>query len=156
MMTSKVYEKCGIQIKIRPSACRVSKMRSEMTKITEFQICSGFAAVRSHAVLSVMLHKLYFLLAVKAGGVRVSKKQEAVPAGTNTRPTGRDKASIVSISKIHHMDVILHKITNSKFIEEMDKIVKSEYFLPSSFPSLLRLKMQCRFSNHIQEFQKPW
>jgi len=39
-----------------------------------------------------MLHKLYFLLAVKAAGVRVSKKQEAVPAGTNTRPTGRDKA----------------------------------------------------------------
>uniref|UniRef100_A0A8C9EWD6 Death associated protein like 1 n=1 Tax=Pavo cristatus TaxID=9049 RepID=A0A8C9EWD6_PAVCR len=50
---------------------------------------------------------------VKVGGVRVSKKQEAVPAGRNTGPTGRDKTSTVSISKIHHMDVMLRKISHN-------------------------------------------
>ncbi|XP_021253248.1 death-associated protein-like 1 isoform X2 [Numida meleagris] len=46
---------------------------------------------------------------VKAGGVRVSKKHEAVPAGRNTRPPGKDKTSMVSISRIHHVDVMLRK-----------------------------------------------
>ncbi|XP_042733887.1 death-associated protein-like 1 isoform X2 [Lagopus leucura] len=46
---------------------------------------------------------------VRAGGVRVSKKQEAIPAGRNAGPKGRDKTSVVSISKIHHMDVMLRK-----------------------------------------------
>ncbi|XP_021253247.1 death-associated protein-like 1 isoform X1 [Numida meleagris] len=50
---------------------------------------------------------------VKAGGVRVSKKHEAVPAGRNTRPPGKDKTSMVSISRIHHVDVMLRKISHN-------------------------------------------
>ncbi|XP_042733886.1 death-associated protein-like 1 isoform X1 [Lagopus leucura] len=50
---------------------------------------------------------------VRAGGVRVSKKQEAIPAGRNAGPKGRDKTSVVSISKIHHMDVMLRKISHN-------------------------------------------
>ncbi|XP_031446356.1 death-associated protein-like 1 isoform X2 [Phasianus colchicus] len=49
---------------------------------------------------------------VKAGGVRVSKKQEAIPAGRNAGPKGRDKTSIVSISKMHQTDVVLRKISH--------------------------------------------
>ncbi|XP_065606637.1 death-associated protein-like 1 [Cyrtonyx montezumae] len=49
----------------------------------------------------------------KAGGVRMSKKQEAVPAGRNARPLGRAKTRIVNISKIHHVDVMLHKISHN-------------------------------------------
>uniref|UniRef100_A0A8C0F7B6 Uncharacterized protein n=1 Tax=Bubo bubo TaxID=30461 RepID=A0A8C0F7B6_BUBBB len=37
------------------------------------------------------LHKLYFLLAVKAGGMRVSKKQESGPVEKNAKAPGKEK-----------------------------------------------------------------
>ncbi|XP_015724794.1 death-associated protein-like 1 isoform X2 [Coturnix japonica] len=51
--------------------------------------------------------------AVKPGGVRASKKQEAVTAGRNTKATGKDKTSVSSASKIHHMDVVLRKMSHN-------------------------------------------
>ncbi|XP_072198397.1 death-associated protein-like 1 [Excalfactoria chinensis] len=49
----------------------------------------------------------------KAGGVKASKKQEAITAGRNTKPTGKDKTSVASISNIHHMDVMLRKMNHN-------------------------------------------
>lgn len=34
---------------------------------------------------------MYFLLAVKAGGMRVPKKHEYGPVGKNAKPPGKDK-----------------------------------------------------------------
>ncbi|XP_032045465.1 death-associated protein-like 1 isoform X2 [Aythya fuligula] len=46
--------------------------------------------------------------AVKAGGMRVSKKQENGLVKKNTKPPGKDKTSaVVSISKIQKMSVVL-------------------------------------------------
>uniref|UniRef100_A0A8C3GQR3 Death associated protein like 1 n=1 Tax=Cairina moschata TaxID=8855 RepID=A0A8C3GQR3_CAIMO len=46
--------------------------------------------------------------AVKAGGMRVSKKQENGLVKKNAKPPGKDKTSaVVSISKIQKMSVVL-------------------------------------------------
>ncbi|NXC39242.1 DAL1B protein, partial [Penelope pileata] len=38
---------------------------------------------------------------VKAGGVRVSKKQENVPAGKNAKPPGKDKTRKRTVEKLY-------------------------------------------------------
>ncbi|KAM9380546.1 death-associated protein-like 1 [Phaethornis superciliosus] len=46
--------------------------------------------------------------AVKAGGMRVSKKQESRPAEKNAKPPGKEKSSaITSFSKTQTADVLL-------------------------------------------------
>lgn len=42
-------------------------------------------------ILEVLLLIFHFLLAVKAGGMRVSKKQENGPVEKNAKPLGKDK-----------------------------------------------------------------
>ncbi|XP_017934393.2 death-associated protein-like 1 [Manacus vitellinus] len=47
-------------------------------------------------------------LCVKAGGMRVSKKQENGPVEKNTKPAGKEKSSaIVSFSKPQNMGVLV-------------------------------------------------
>ncbi|XP_052531921.1 death-associated protein-like 1 isoform X3 [Tympanuchus pallidicinctus] len=66
----------------------------------------------SHFAVIAQTTGLWWICSFRAGGVRVSKKQEAIPAGRNTGPKGRDKTSVVSISKMHHVDVMLRKWNN--------------------------------------------
>ncbi|KAM6078132.1 death-associated protein-like 1 [Theristicus caerulescens] len=49
--------------------------------------------------------------AVKAGGMRVSKKQENGPVGKNAKPPGKEKTSaIASFSKTRNMSVLLAEV----------------------------------------------
>ncbi|KAL2302055.1 hypothetical protein Nmel_009463 [Mimus melanotis] len=51
--------------------------------------------------------------AVKAGGMRVSKKQENGPAEKNAKPPGKDKSSaIVSFAKPQNMGVLVAEALN--------------------------------------------
>uniref|UniRef100_A0A663LK18 Death associated protein like 1 n=1 Tax=Athene cunicularia TaxID=194338 RepID=A0A663LK18_ATHCN len=62
---------------------------------------------------SIFLHKLYFLLAVKAGGMRVSKKQESGPVEKNAKAPGKEKTSAVAgFSKTQNTGVLLAQMSH--------------------------------------------
>ncbi|NXU00709.1 DAL1A protein, partial [Buphagus erythrorhynchus] len=47
---------------------------------------------------------------VKAGGMRVSKKQENGPAEKNAKPPGKDKSRYYNAGSVHPCPVMSHKI----------------------------------------------
>uniref|UniRef100_A0A803WDD4 Death associated protein like 1 n=1 Tax=Ficedula albicollis TaxID=59894 RepID=A0A803WDD4_FICAL len=58
-----------------------------------------------YVILEVFLLTFHFLLAAKAGGMRVSKKQENGPVEKNAKPPGKDKSRYYNAGSIHPLSL---------------------------------------------------
>uniref|UniRef100_A0A8D2NZ96 Death associated protein like 1 n=1 Tax=Zosterops lateralis melanops TaxID=1220523 RepID=A0A8D2NZ96_ZOSLA len=78
-----------------------------------FPIPCSLPSPRNLFPFPVFLLTFHFLLAVKAGGMRVSKKQENGPVVKNAKTPGKEKSSaVVSFAKPQDMGVLVAEALN--------------------------------------------
>lgn len=62
--------------------------------------------VKWYVTLLVFLLTFHFFLAVKAGGMRVSKKQENGPVEKNAKPPGKEKSRYYTAGPVHPCSIV--------------------------------------------------